>query len=477
MDILSRLASSDFFEIFNQQVWDYSLLIGIVFFILIIFKVTKIEASERLGAVLMFFYFFLVIAGFWITKPLKKGFFLEYYTAHPFSLFGFSFNPAQVELLAKEVNVFVAICASLIFIKLVGNYRKEKLSVIVTSFFIVQFVLLGGLLSMPTATTAWLYYLSGDLFSTVMVATFFAFLNATKAPAQARSMYAFIGLGGVLGGFFGSTMIANNAHSITLPNAAYLCALICVLILGISMWLGGITKEQHILGAAAPEEYGKSGWLHELSQDINIIIRSKYLVSVAIIVCLYEVISTLVDYQFTTTILHFVEGPELGGYFSNVFGFTNFVSLVTQLFITGFIMSKFGVLTALMVLPIMLAMGSLAFFTMPILIFGSLLNTFDNGFSYSINQSAKEALYVTVPMEKRYKAKAFVDIFLIRFSKGFAVILSLFLTIIFAEFESVRWLSLLVFILLLVWVKAVFYVGRIFNDKEAAIIKNIKVDA
>ena len=52
------------------------------------------------------------------------------------------------------------------------------------------------------------------------------------------------------------------------------------------------------------------------------------------------------------------------------------------------------------------------------------LNTADNGFSYSINQSAKEALYVPTTREEKYKAKAFIDMFVQRFAKALAVGLS-----------------------------------------------------
>jgi len=43
---------------------------------------------------------------------------------------------------------------------------------------------------------------------------------------------------------------------------------------------------------------------------------------------------------------------------------------------------------------------------------GSFLDTADNGFSYSINQSAKEVLYVPTSSDEKYKAEAFIDMFI-----------------------------------------------------------------
>ena len=65
-------------------------------------------------------------------------------------------------------------------------------------------------------------------------------------------------------------------------------------------------------------------------------------------------------------------------------------------------------------MPMLILGASGLFLLMPILWMGSLLNTADNGFSYSINQSAKESLYVPTSTEEKYKAKAFIDMFVQR---------------------------------------------------------------
>ena len=66
----------------------------------------------------------------------------------------------------------------------------------------------------------------------------------------------------------------------------------------------------------------------------------------------------------------------------------------------------------------------------------------DSGFAYSINQSAKEALYVPTSKEEKYKAKAFIDMFVQRFGKVLAIGVSLVTTTYFVDFSTVRWLSI-----------------------------------
>lgn len=115
---------------------------------------------------------------------------------------------------------------------------------------------------------------------------------------------------------------------------------------------------------------------------------------------------------------HYLQGPAIGEHFSTVFAVTNVVSMVVQLVLTSFIMTRFGVGTALMVLPPAALGGSIGFAAFPALWMGSALNTIDSAFSYSINQSAKEGLYTSTTTDEKYKAKAFIDMFVQRFAKA-----------------------------------------------------------
>jgi AAA family ATP:ADP antiporter len=194
--------------------------------------------------------------------------------------------------------------------------------------------------------------------------------------------------------------------------------------------------------------------------------------AIVAVVGLYEIVSTIVDFQFTSTVVHYLSGPAIGQQFSRVFAITNTVALLVQLLLTGFVMSRLGVRVALLVLPVAILAASAGFTALPILWAGCLLNTADNGFSYSMNQSAKESLYVPTSKDEKYKAKAFIDMFVQRFAKALAVFISLGITAVFAEFSSIRWLSAITIPLIFVWIFAASYAGTRFREmteNEAAI--------
>ncbi|MBT4496729.1 MAG: MFS transporter [Gemmatimonadetes bacterium] len=430
-------------------------------------QILNIRREEWPLALLMFGYFFLVITSFWILKPLKKSAFITFYKEAGFDLWGWQLTGSQAELIAKVLNMVVAIVAVTVFTLLVRSFRRQQLTYIFSAFFIVCYVLYTFVLDSAGDWTVWSFYLFGDLYSTLMVATFFAFLNDSVEPGAAKRLYGLIGLGGVAGGAFGSTIVRAQIKSLSYAEWLWICLGIGVAI-GLIAMLVGRRVEGFEPAEPEPEPEEAKEAENPALEGARLVFRSRYLLAIVAIVGLYEMVSTIMDFQFTATIEHYLSGEEIGVQFSTVYALTNWVALFVQFFLTSFVMTRFGVGIALLFLPVAALAGSIGFMIFPALWIGSLLNTTDNGFSYSINQSAKEVLYVPTTRDEKYKAKAFIDMFVQRFAKALAVGLSLTITIVFAGFESVRWLSLLTGLILVLWIIAVRYVGRAFAEKEAA---------
>lgn len=441
-------------------------------------QILNIRKSEVPLAVLMFSYFFLVITTFWILKPLKKGMFIRFYDQSGFDLLSWHMNAAQAELLAKVLNMGVAIVAVTVFTLVVRSFRRQQLTYLFSAFFTVCYVLYASVLDNAGAVTVWTFYLFGDLYSTLMVATFFAFLNDSVSPDVAKRLYGLIGLGGVTGGWVGTEVLKTKIDDLTFSEWLWLCLAIGVAIAVIAMLVGRLidTPEEEAQtsepAVQTPEPVAETSGPVEAKgnpalEGAKLVFASPYLLSIVAIVGLYEMVSTIMDFQFSSTISHYLDGPAIGAQFASVFNFTNRVAFFVQLFLTSFVMSRFGVGAALMFLPIAALLGSGAFLAAPVLWVGSLLNTADNGFSYSINQSAKEVLYVPTSADEKYKAKAFIDMFIQRFAKAVAVGMSLLITTYFAGFESVRWLSLVTVLILVLWITAVRYAGRKFEELES----------
>jgi AAA family ATP:ADP antiporter len=442
-------------------------------------SIIDIKKDEISFSLIMSAYFFLVITTFWILKPLKKVAFVGFYKEKGFDLFSWHFGAADAELLAKVANMFVAFVAVMVFSRLAKRYVRHQLTTIFSVFFIGCFIFFSFNLENISGLTAWLFYLTGDLFSTLMVATFFVVLNDSVDADQAKRLYGVVGLGGVLGGAFGSITVNTFIDSDYVSNeiwmyiAIFVTVMIVVLANMASMCKCAPKRTLDEDLALEPGNANKSDSNRVLA-GAKLVFSSKYLFSVVLIVVLYEIVSTVLDYQFTRTILHYVEKSDLGSAFGTAYAYMNIVAVVVQLFLTSFIMKRFGVKTALMVLPIAILAISSGFIVTPVLALGILMPSTDGGFAYSINQSAKETLYVPTTRDEKYKAKAFIDMFVQRFAKVLAIGVTLTISAVFKDFSTVRWLSIGIIIMIVIWIFVVQFVGREFEYKAGNQLDNTK---
>ena len=438
-----------------------------------------IRRSELPLALLMFSYFFLVITSFWILKPIKKSLFIEFYDKDGFNFkldfhalnnlgvdigtLQWALSAPQAEQIAKVLNMVVAIFAVIVFTWLARRFRRQQLTIIFTVFFLLCYSAYSFVIDQPGDSIIWSFYLFGDLFSTLMVATFFAFLNDSVTPDAAKRLYGLIGLGGVVGGAFGTSMVSELITRLSDQNWLWICFALGVLILFVAFFAGRIVDRnpptQPVQMEQEPPKKGNAAL-----EGAQVVFKSPYLLSIVAIVGLYEIASSIMNFQFTSTIAYYLEGDAIGEQFAKVFAITNIGAMLVQLFLTSFVMSRLGIGVALLILPVALLGGSAAFMVVPILWVGSSLNMVDNLFSYSINQSAKESLYVPVSKDEKYKAKAFIDMFVQRFAKAVAVVISLGITMIFGDFSSLRWLSLVTIVVVGLWIYAAVFAGRRFKE-------------
>lgn len=424
--------------------------------------IMDVRRAELPFALMMASYFFLVITSFWILKPIKKTLFIQHYDESGLNLLGWFLNAPQAELLAKMLNMVVAFVAVVVFTLLARRFRRQQLTLMFSVFFLCSYLLYQQVLGAPDHLAVWSFYLFGDLYSTLMVATFFAFLNDSLSPDAAKRLYGLIGLGGVTGGVVGTTVVAAFIATLSRSEWLQICFLLGVAI-AILAWLAGRLVQSTPKPEPAPP-IGKQG--SAVLEGARLVVRSRYLLSIVGIVALYEMASTLMDFQFTSIVAHHLDGPDIGAYFSIVYAITNGMSFAVQLFLTSLIMTRLGVGSALLILPVAIMAASTGVLALPILFTGGLLVVVDNGLNYSINQSAKESLYTITSTDEKYKAKAFIDMFVQRFAKACAVILSLGVTALFADYSSIRWLSLATIPIVVLWMMCVRYAGQQFREKE-----------
>ena len=417
-----------------------------------------IRKREFEPALLFFFFWFLVIVVFQALRPLKKGLFVEHLGA-------------DVELYAKLANIPVAILAVVVFTALYNRFGSRRLIPTLCAGFMVALLAFAGALSgvsVPAPSLNWLFYLFGDAWSTVWVTTFWAYLTELTRTEQSKRLYGLIGAGGVIGGLIANfavwQYIEDRGIGVLLAGAAVVTVVIGLIVLRLETVAGrsGAPIGRRDTGVPAiGEGKGAPPSQNAAFEGARLVTASRYLLAIAMIMFLYEINSQILDYQYSTA-AEAVEGATgTQAFFSRIGTIVAAVSVITQLFLVSFIIRRFGITTALLVLPAAMAAASGIYFVTPMLTTAALLTISDNAFNYSIDQTARETLFVPTSEDVKYKARAFINMLVQRVGKGAAILMALG----FAAMADlpIRYLSLLALVVIAIWVGFAWYAGRQFD--------------
>ncbi|NIP61023.1 MAG: hypothetical protein GWM92_17275, partial [Gemmatimonadetes bacterium] len=201
----------------------------------------------------------------------------------------------------------------------------------------------------------------------------------------------------------------------------------------------------------------------DLSQGAFSLLRdSSHLRTIAAILGLTIIVGTLLDWQFNRAVeLHIVGEDAKTEFFGKFFAILNVVSISVQVVFTGWVLRRYGLQVALLVLPLGLAVASAGILAVPVLLTASLAKGTEGALRYSLDQATRELLFLPVPTHVKYKAKPLVDLAIYRGGTGVGGIL-LLLAVNVAGL-GIREVSVLVFVALGLWIAAALRMRREFG--------------
>lgn len=418
--------------------------------------------EERRKFSLLAAVFSLTIGVYWLFRPVKDGVFL--------TMVGTDWQP-----LVKILSFFVVVPIVFIYSKLVDRYPRHKLLYGLSVFYAVAtvgfaFLILNPVIGIanteasPWRILGWTWYLFVESFGSVMVALFWSFVADTTTPDSAKRGYSLIALGGQLGGLMGPLAggyIADHygTGSALLFGAAGLIALT------FSVWyyMNSMPKsEMHGFAAHGKPLESKPGEVKHkpgFGEGLRLLLTKPYLLGIFTVVSFYEIIVTILDFQFKVLAAKTYTGDALTSYLSEFAMWTNGVALLSLLLGAGAVGRRLGLTKTLLLLPILIAGAVLTMSFNPVLNIAFFIMVMCKGINYALNQPAKEQLYIPTSKDSKYKAKAWIDMFGSRSSKGLGSMVNAFKGIagpeIFVLISATASLGMIG-----VWIFAALFLGR-----------------
>ena len=345
-------------------------------------------------------YFFLLLASYYILRPLRET-------------EGTSGDSRRLALLfSGTLAVMLAIAP--LFGWLVNRFARERLIPIVNRAFALQLLLFAWLWSRQDEPPAWLaaaFFIWVSVFNVFVVSVFWSFMTEVHTLEESKRTFGMIAVGGTLGGIFGGwithTWVAELKH-------ANLLLVSVALLEGATWCMLAIAQRKPAPARASsprPEDEEAGG----IWNGLMLLRRSPFLRGAALHVLLATAIGTILYMQQAQLVREAAPDKlERTALFARIDMWTNGATLLVQLFLTSAVIRRLGIRFALLAQPVaaVAALGLLALHpVLPVLI---AIQVTLRGLQHALTRPAREMLFTEVGREARYKSKNFLDTFAYR---------------------------------------------------------------
>lgn len=368
-----------------------------------------VRRGEAASALLLSLLMFLLLGSYYMLKTAREVFIL-------------SEGGAEVKSYASAGQAVLLLVLVPAYSAFASRVSRTQLVTWVSLFFASN-ILLFALAERAHLSVGVLFFLWLGVYNVMVVAQFWGFANDIYTPDQGKRLFPLIGVGSSLGALAGSVRagrLMESSGPLRLLVGGAVILVICVL-------LARVIDRSAQRAAPAGKAARVEAPLGEGKSAFGLLFSNRYLMLIAALVLLLNVVNTTGEYLFgkyvvQNSVAQFgpgaasaaERGKYIGETYSSFFSNVNLLGLLLQLFVVSAVFRVIGVGRALFIHPLIAGTGYLLMLRTPSFDFIRWLKTADNAVDYSLGNTTKQALWLPTTRQEKYKAKQAVDSFCVR---------------------------------------------------------------
>jgi AAA family ATP:ADP antiporter len=266
------------------------------------------------------------------------------------------------------------------------------------------------------------FYLWIGIFNMVVISQFWAFANDLFSTDRGKRLFPLVGIGASLGAVVGSAATALAFANVGPYRLMLVGAGGLILPVALTLW---VNRRERATGRDAAAERADQP-LAKIG-GFALIMKDRYLLLIAILMVLLNLVNTvgefllarLITSEATRAVASGASGGVgvaelIGTMAGGVQASVNVLGFLFQAFLVSRIFKYIGVRGALFILPVV-AFGSYALMALlPVFGIVRFAKILENSTDYSIQNTARQALFLPTSREAKYKAKQAIDSFFVR---------------------------------------------------------------
>jgi AAA family ATP:ADP antiporter len=371
-------------------------------------RVVAVRPGEVRAMCWSFAYFFCLLAGYYVLRPLRD----EMGIAGGVGNLPWLFTATFIVMLAV-VPVFGAVVARLprrLFIPLVYH------------FFVANIAIFWLLLALDIGKVhvARVFFVWISVFNLFAVSVFWSFMADLFASEQGKRLFGFIAAGGSAGALLGPAVTVALAVPLGPVNLLIVAALLLEAAVLCARRLESAAPQLKtatgasttVLPAGPADAAGLGGgWL----AGITMVLRSPYLAGIALWVSLLSLAGTFLYFQQANIVAAASDDPAIRTrIFATIDLAIGILTIVVQFLATGRLITRYGAGPAAAFLPFVFCFGFLALALTPALWVVIAFQAIQRTANFAISNPAREVLFTVLARDEKYKAKNVIDIVVFR---------------------------------------------------------------
>ena len=360
-------------------------------------RLVPATSEERRAALWSFAYFFTLLAGYYVLRPLRD----QMGIAGGLRALPWTFTATFVTLLAAQP----------LYGALVAKLPRARFIPVVYHFFVANLALFWVLLTLGIAPVivARVFFIWVSVFNLFAVAVFWSFMADIFTSEQGKRLFGFIGAGGTAGALLGP--IITIGLSVPLGPTNLLIAAIVFLELSV-LCVHRLERTANARQGAPSDEQQIGGSAFAALSEL---FRSPYLLGVGAWVSLLSFGATILYFTQANIVATTIHGAGAQTrLFATIDLAVNLLTLVTQTFATGPLLKRFGTGIAAGALPAVFIAGFAILALAPNLAAVATIQVVQRWMNFAIANPARQVFFTVVGREEKYKAKNLIDVVIYR---------------------------------------------------------------
>jgi AAA family ATP:ADP antiporter len=391
---------------------------------------TEIRTGEGPAAISLLAGMFLVLAAYYFVKPARDGL--------------LAVSPAG-GLSETELKAYSSFGQSLCLLAALPLYDhlsrrlcRRTLVCTATSFFAANLLgfwaLQPGLLFDKVGYVGVAFYLWVGIFNVFIVAQFWSFANDLYSDESGKRLFPLIAIGATAGAAAGAGM----AKALVSFVGTYGLLLVAAVVLWLSP-VAMLAAEKASGEGADPTSRRRRSEMRDASGGLALVFRHEYLLATAMLVMVLNWVNTNGEnFLFGAVESHLRAEAAARGiagaareafirdrtthFYGDLFFWVNSIALFLQAFVASRVLRYGGFAAILMVLPLISLTSYVLMAIHPALDTIRRMKIAENAFDYSLNNTAKQVLWLPTTVDMKYRAKVAIDTLFVRAGDGLAAL-------------------------------------------------------